>query len=111
VLGGENQAATDDADTPPLAIINEELARRYWPGQNPIGKRLAINNYLANSRQAVPPRFREVVGVVGNVRQRSVELPAQPAIYTPFLQDETNRVFVLYELVCAQCGRPAMVGG
>jgi putative ABC transport system permease protein len=88
----------DDADTPPMAIVNEELARRYWPGQNPIGKRLAINNYLASARQAVPPRFREVVGVVGNVKQRSVELPAEPTIYTPFLQDETNRVFVYMNL-------------
>jgi hypothetical protein len=43
----------DDADTPAVAIVNEELARKYWPGQNPIGKRLAINNYLASARPAV----------------------------------------------------------
>jgi putative ABC transport system permease protein len=98
-------------DTPAVAIINEELARRYWPGENPIGTRLAVNNYLASARPAVMPQFREVVGVVGNVRQRNIELPAEAAIYTPFLQDETNRVFVYMNLFVRSAGDPRWVSG
>jgi predicted permease len=111
LLQGRTFTVRDDADTPAVAIVNVELARRYWPGQNPIGKRLAINNYLASARPAVTWRFREVVGVVGNVRQRSIELPTEPAIYTPFLQDETNRVFVYMNLFARTTDDPRWLAG
>jgi predicted permease len=111
LLQGRTFTMRDDADTPAVAIVSEELARRYWPGQDPIGKRLAIDNYLATARPAVTPRFREVVGVVGNVRQRSVELPTQPTIYTPFLQDEMNRVFVYMNLFARTADDPRWLGG
>jgi putative ABC transport system permease protein len=97
VLEGRTFSPQDDLDAPPVAIINDELARRYWPGQNPIGKRFALH-YLALARPSVAPRFFEVVGVVGNVKNGALELPAEPAVYTSFLQDETNRVFVAMNL-------------
>jgi putative ABC transport system permease protein len=111
LLQGRTFTIRDAADTPAVAIVNEELARRYWPEQNPIGKRLAINNYLASAHPAVTPRFREVVGVVGNVRQRSVELPTEPTLYTPFLQDETNRVFVYMNLFVRTTDDPRWLAG
>jgi predicted permease len=111
LLQGRTFTMRDDLDTPPVAIVNEELARRYWPGQNPIGKRLAINNYLASARPAVASRFREVVGLVGNIRQRSIELPTEPTIYTPFLQDETNRVFVYMNLFARTTDDPRWLAG
>ncbi|MBI5083596.1 MAG: ABC transporter permease [Acidobacteria bacterium] len=52
-------------------IVNEELARRYLPGQDPIGKQLLHES----------GRFYEIVGVVGNVRAERLELAAQPEIY------------------------------
>ena len=97
LLQGRTFTPRDDLGTLPVAIINHELGQRYWPGQNPIGKRLALN-YLAQARSAGAPRFLEVVGVVGDVKNGRLELPAGPTVYTPFLQDEANRVFVAMNL-------------
>ena len=80
----------DDDKAPAIAIINDEAARQFWPGQNPIGKRVGINYTGAGRRSEGAPRLREIVGVVGNIRHNSLDVPAAPAIYLPYLQDETN---------------------
>lgn len=69
----------DAADAPDVVIINEELARRFFPGEDPLGKRLQI----ATERT----RFREIVGVVGNARLTSLEGKVDPAIYVPLAQN------------------------
>jgi len=69
----------DQLDAPDVAIVNEELARRYWPGEDPIGKRLQVGTELT--------RWREVVGVAANARLTSLEANADPAIYAPFPQN------------------------
>src|SRR5262249_23230874 len=105
LLQGRAFTPRDDVGTLPVAIINEEVARRYWPGQSAIGKRFALH-YLAHARASGAPRFVEVVGVVGNVKYGNLELPAQPAVYTPFLQDESNRVFVAMNLFVRTAAAP-----
>ncbi|HWQ32321.1 MAG TPA: ABC transporter permease [Blastocatellia bacterium] len=69
----------DTVETADVLIVNEELARRRWPGENPIGKRLQ----LALERT----RWREIVGVVGNARLSGLEAGADPAIYLPLAQN------------------------
>jgi putative ABC transport system permease protein len=59
----------------PVAIVNEAMARRYWPDENPLGKRL-------KSDQA----WRTVVGVVGNVKRFALEDQPAPEFYIPLLQ-------------------------
>ncbi len=69
-----------DADrdgAPRVAVINEAAARRYWPGQNPIGRRLGD-----------PQNALEIVGVVPTGRYRSLGEDARPAFYTCFLQGQ-----------------------
>jgi putative ABC transport system permease protein len=80
----------DDDKAPPVVIINDEAARRFWPGQNPIGKRVGVNYTGPGRRNQAAPRLREVVGVVGNIRHDSLDAPPAPAVYLPYLQDETN---------------------
>ena len=58
------------------------MARRYWPGSDPIGKRLRFAFYSA-------PTEREVVGVVADTRQRALDAPAEPIIYVPHAQAPT----------------------
>ena len=60
-----------------VIIVNETLAKRYWPGQNPIGK------HVANSRDMIQ---REVVGVVGDVKFRSLDAANSEEIYVPMAQ-------------------------
>ena len=79
LLKGREFSERDSADTPDAVIVNDELARRFWPGEDPIGKRLQIATEST--------RWREVVGVVGNARLSGLEAKVDPAIYVPFPQN------------------------
>lgn len=62
-----------------IVLINDAAARQYWPGQNPVGKRVKFS--LSNADTP----WIEVVGVVGEVRHFNLELAPRPEIYRPFL--------------------------
>ena len=70
----------DDAAAARVAIVSETAARRYWPGENPIGKQLRVH---VNESIHAP---REIIGVVGDVRTRGLELDPVPVIYVPHAQ-------------------------
>ena len=69
---GREFTAQDTADAPLVAIVNEAAARRYWPGQEVVGKR------IVRGRQ-----FAEVVGVVRNSKEKGLTADSRPAIYLP----------------------------
>ena len=79
LVKGREFTERDSAAAPDAVIVNEELARRFWPGEDPIGKRLQIATEST--------RWREVVGVVGNARLSGLEAKVDPAIYVPFPQN------------------------
>jgi putative ABC transport system permease protein len=74
---GREFGAHDNGQSSPVVIINEEMARRHWPGENPIGKR--FKHDFAES-------WRTVVGVVGNVKRFALEDQTLPEFYVPLLQ-------------------------
>jgi putative ABC transport system permease protein len=90
LISGRFFTEHDDDNAPAVVIINNEAARQFWPGQNPIGKRIGVNYTGPGRRSDAAPRLREIVGVVGNIRHDSLDAPAAPAVYLPYLQDETN---------------------
>jgi putative ABC transport system permease protein len=59
-----------------VAIVNEAAARRYWPGQEVVGKRIVRGRHLA-----------EVVGVVRNSKEKGLTADSRPALYLPLLQN------------------------
>ena len=67
----------DSGDAPLVAMINEAMARRFWPGGDPIGKRFHFYD-----KPSV-----EIVGVIGDVHQRGPEKRVEPEIYRPFAQE------------------------
>jgi putative ABC transport system permease protein len=74
-----------DFDTPgsePAAIVSQSLANKYWPGQDPIGKRLKISGDANDKSQP----WRTVVGVAGNVRSEGQYAPFIPEIYVSYTQ-------------------------
>jgi putative ABC transport system permease protein len=79
LLKGRRFTEHDSADAPDAVIVNEELARRFWPGEDPIGKRLQVGTEFT--------RWREVIGVVGNAKLSGLEANTDPAIYVPFPQN------------------------
>jgi predicted permease len=101
----------DDQNAPQVVIINAEAARRFYPGQDPIGKRITVNYLALGSRNNRPPPPREIVGIVANVRQRALDLPSEPAIYMPYTQDDTNHVLASMNLFVRSIGGdPALLG-
>jgi len=90
LIAGRTFTDHDDDNAPPVVIINSEAARQYWPGQNPIGRRVAVNYTGPGRRGASTARMREIVGVVGSMKHGPLDAPTAPAVYMPYLQDETN---------------------
>jgi len=72
--------ARDGAETPPVAIVSETLGRRYFPGEDPLGRRLAFEGTVEQ------PRWREIVGVVADVRDRRLDREPEPQVYVPMAQ-------------------------
>jgi putative ABC transport system permease protein len=78
LLRGRVFTEQDLATTEPVVIVNQAVAERYWPNQDPIGK------HLANSRDRIQ---RVVVGVVENLRYNTLTSPITDEMYLPFLQE------------------------
>ncbi len=77
---GRGFGAEDRAGATPVAVVNEAFARRYLPGGSPLGKRLTFGD---GSEDAV---YREIVGVVADVRHLGLTVDPAPEIYVPFVQ-------------------------
>ena len=75
---GRTFTARDDSTAPPTIVISETMARRHWPDQNPIGKRVRFG--------APTEPWTTVVGVVGDVRFRALNAPTEPEVYRPIAQ-------------------------
>jgi putative ABC transport system permease protein len=80
LLAGRAFQLQDDAHQPRVAIINEALARRYWPTGNPVGQRIRL------SRSPGAP-WVLVVGVVNDIRHVHLSLPPEPELYVPYSQN------------------------
>jgi putative ABC transport system permease protein len=97
----------DRADAKLVAVINTTAARRYWPGDNPIGKRFAVGSGdRFGSFRAVEPgqvEWREIVGVVTDIRSGGFASDVQPEVYYGYKQ------FPLYDpaIVVRTAGEPA----
>ena len=76
--------AADTPDSAPVVIINETLARRVWPNENPLGKRLKFGFPEDYDEESKP--WREVIGVVNDVRMDGVDRVAEPQTYLPYSQ-------------------------
>jgi putative ABC transport system permease protein len=75
--------------TDPVVIVNETLAAAHWPGQDPVGKRLKLGDH-ASARP-----WMTVVGVAGDVRQRSLEEPVRQGMYVTQAQQPTRGLTVV----------------
>src|SRR5262245_21842512 len=78
LLQGRDFKDSDREGAPDVVIVNEALVREYWPGQDPLGKRIFME--WNRDMQA------EVVGVVGDVRLRTLDAPARATLYWPQAQ-------------------------
>lgn len=101
LIRGRTFSAIDGPDAPEVVIVNETMARRLWPGRNPIGQRV---------KQGWPESetpWREVVGVVADVKLEGVDQETPLQAYLPLPQNAVSNLY----LVVRTAGDPARATG
>jgi putative ABC transport system permease protein len=87
-IGGRGILPTDSADGERVIVVNDALVRRFWPGENPVGRRVRIG-----PNPKAP--WRTIVGVVEDVRHESLDQQPTPELYLPFTQESSQRAWVV----------------
>jgi putative ABC transport system permease protein len=88
VLRGRGFTDSDRQGTPKVALINDTAARRFWPGEDPIGQHIGVGQGGFGDRV-------EVIGIVGDVRYGQMDEPPKPDVYISTLQSPRNSL-ILY---------------
>jgi putative ABC transport system permease protein len=89
LVRGRTFTSADRADARPVAIVNESLARQIWPGEDAIGKR------LKQGWPEQPGTWREIVGIVADVKFEGVTERTPLQVYMPFAQDPPRAFFII----------------
>ena len=79
LLAGRNFTERDNATAPAVMVINQTMARQFWPNENPLGKHVTMKDWGA-------PLTGEIVGVVGDVKSNGLDEAGGPMIYWPYYQ-------------------------
>jgi len=98
MLRGRDFTARDNDQSPPVVIINETLAQRFWPNETPLGKRITV----------AQDGLREIVGIVKDTKQQDWSFPAGPEVSLPHLQVPSPRTMTL---VVRSSGDPLALAG
>jgi predicted permease len=106
LLSGRSIAESDDTRAPGVVVINQRAARQYWPGTNPIGKRITF------TPAANPPTWLTVIGVAADEKQDDWAANSEPAVYLAALQNndflnDPAAHFKYITLVIRTVGNPA----
>src|SRR6185369_6447940 len=96
---GREVTAQDDEHAPLVLLVSESFAARFWPGEDPLGKRIKLP--FNPGRKDEP--WRTVVGVVGDVKQYGLDKPSASALYLPHAQYPVS----FMTLVVRTAGNPA----
>jgi len=102
LLEGRTLTPSDDAEHPPVVLLNRVVADRYWPNGGALGARIRLSTDL-------DPVWREVVGIVGDIRSRGLEQELRPEFYFPHAQfpaAPTSNAFGTMSLVARSGGDP-----
>ena len=88
LVRGRYFSDAEDQTKPQVVIVNETLAHKYFPGENPVGKQMGDTSLT-------PKSIKTIIGVVKDIRDGALDSEIWPAEYHPFNQDPSNYVSVL----------------
>lgn len=89
ILSGRGITAADTPGGAPVAVISESMARRFWPGESPIGRRVVMGRSQ--------PVDREIVGVAEDIRIGGLYEAPEPYVYVPYAQHQQSFGLLLVE--------------
>jgi putative ABC transport system permease protein len=98
LLKGRQFSSQDTKDTPGVIIVNEAFAQSLWPNENPLGKRFTVG---------FEKEQREIIGVVGNIKQTTLDAQTRSAMYMPHLQSPSAVMTMLVRTT----GEPLRIAG
>lgn len=81
LVEGRPFSSEDGGESPNVVVINDVMARRYWPDESPLGKQISLDKDAEGK-----PVWRRIVGVVQGVRHDGLEFEPEPQMYAPFAQ-------------------------
>ncbi|HKC86408.1 MAG TPA: FtsX-like permease family protein, partial [Blastocatellia bacterium] len=106
LLGGRRFDDRDQADAPGVVIVNQALQRRYFPNEDPVGKRITTlaRQYGPLGRVMPASLEMEIVGVVGDEKNSSLSKTAEPAVYFSHRQFSYRSLSVVVRATAAPLG-------
>jgi len=96
----------DNAQSLPVAIINETMAREYWPGENALGRRFKLGDPDEPGKQ-----WKEIVGIVADIRQMGIDEPVKAEMYFPYQQITDWPGYMPRDLVIRTTGETSSLVG
>jgi predicted permease len=102
LLRGRSFLDSDTASRTPVAIVNSAMARKFWPGENPIGKRVGLAD-------AATPALN-IVGVVADVKHLSLREETGPEMYVPYTQNPFPSMLIMHVVLRSRMDAGALTG-
>ncbi len=96
VKGGREFDERDTVDSAPVIIINEALAKKYFPRENPIGQQMLVGRGIGPIFADKP---RRIIGIVGSIRDKGLDQPAPPEFFEPEAQVTASLLHLDLELL------------
>jgi putative ABC transport system permease protein len=81
LIEGRFFTEADNADAPLVIIVNRAFAKKFWPNEDAVGKRIVMGGMSSD------PKWITIVGVVGDIRHAALDVEPKPEMYVPFAQD------------------------
>ena len=97
IVSGRDFTAADSATAPQVAIVDQTLAKQYWPGENPLGRHVRIWG-----------RYVTVIGVARNSKHQFIDEPTEPMIYLNFFQHPDDPIVIVQTVGDAAAIAPAV---
>jgi hypothetical protein len=91
LIAGRFFTEADDSSKPRVAVINQSLAQRFFPGEDPVGRTIG-------DPDLTPKSLARIIGVVEDIREGDLVEPLVPALYVPFQQDTSGTLFLVVRM-------------
>lgn len=102
LISGRLLTERDEAESPGVIVVNQTMARRYWPDGRVLGQKVTLSADNFGILGRILPKSFEVVGIVGDIKNNGLQSEPQPAMYFPYRQF----IYQSFNLIVRSSGNP-----